>query len=76
MNERWRDRAVGREKNPGPEEGRERATIGEAYGGLRRTRRVGHFDRPDRATFWDTARFPLGASRSPIRARSLEWGHS
>ena len=33
MNERWRDRAVGREKNPDPEEGRERATTG---GGLRR----------------------------------------
>jgi len=34
MNERWRDRAVGCEKNPGPEEGRELATRGEAYGGL------------------------------------------
>ena len=33
MNERWRDRAVGREKDPGPEEGRERTTRG-TYGGL------------------------------------------
>jgi hypothetical protein len=43
MSGRWRDRAVGRGKTLVPGEGRERATRGEAYGGLpsaTRTRRL------------------------------------
>lgn len=64
MNERWRDRAVGRERNPGSEKRGERASTGEAYGGRHPDPALGAIAAAETA-----CRYAIPAAKAPDAAR-------